>query len=473
MPIDFLNELTWRGLFNQCTGDEQLRSHLAFGVRRAYVGYDPTADSLTIGNMVTMMLLLHFQRAGHQPVVVMGGGTGLIGDPSGKSAERQLNTLETVRANVDAQRPIFGRLWGHAGFEPPVIVNNLDWLSRMSYIEMLRDVGKYFSVNVMIQRDSVRERLHNRDQGISYTEFSYILLQAYDFAHLFRAQGVTLQMGGSDQWGNIVGGVDLIRRMDAHGIDRDLRMGEEMMPGLRKPGAPPIDFEATEAQSLAFGLTAPLVTKSDGGKFGKTESGAIWMSPDRTTPFAMYQFWLNASDADVVRFLKIFTLLPEEQVAALAATHAADPGKREAHRTLAREATALVHGPEERDHAESAARALFSGDLQPLLTNRKLCDAVLQTLPAPTFAFVHEHRGRLEAGEAVSVVDVVTGAGVAQSKREARDFLATGSVSINGQVAKPTDTMTKAQFLFGRYALVRRGKKTWGYIDLEAPDVGP
>lgn len=473
MAIDFLNELKWRGLFNQCTNEERLRAHLASGVRRAYVGYDPTADSLTIGNMVTMMLLLHFQRAGHVPVVVMGGGTGLIGDPSGKSAERQLNSVEVVRGNVEAQRPIFGRLWENAGLEPPAIVNNLDWLSRMSYIEMLRDVGKYFSVNVMIQRDSVRDRLHNRDQGISYTEFSYILLQAYDFAHLFRAQGVTLQMGGSDQWGNIVGGVDLIRRMAAHGVQQPLRMGEEIMPGLRSPATPPIEFDAAESETLAFGLTAPLVTKADGGKFGKTESGAIWMSPERTSPYAMYQFWLNATDADVVRFLKIFTLLSEEEVGALAASHAADPGKREAHRALARHATALVHGPEERDQAEAAAKALFSGDVQPILTSRKLCDAVLQTLPAPSFTFVREHKGRLEAGESVSVVDVVVAAGVAQSKREARDFLTSGSVSINGATASPTDTLSKSQLLFGRYALVRRGKKTWGYVDLEAPDVGP
>jgi tyrosyl-tRNA synthetase len=477
-PIDFLNELKWRGLFNQCTNEAALRAHLADpdnAPRHAYVGFDPTADSLTIGNMVTMMLLIHLQRAGHEPVVVMGGGTGLIGDPSGKSAERQLNTAQVVRDNVEAQRPIFDALWANAGLDSPRIVNNLDWLSQLSYIDVLRDVGKFFSVNVMIQRDSVRERLHNRDQGISYTEFSYILLQAYDFAHLFHTQNVTLQMGGSDQWGNIVGGVDLIRRMVAHSTpaQHHLALGEEIMPGLRAPGTPAIDFEAAESLSLAFGLTAPLVTKADGGKFGKTESGAVWMTPDRTSPYAMYQFWLNTADVDVVRFLKIFTLLTQDEVAALEASHAADPGKRDAHRALAHHATALVHGPDERDQAEAAARALFSGDIQPLLQNQKLCDAVLQTLPPPNFTFVHEYRARIESGEQIPVADLLPLAGVAQSKREAREFLTNGSVSINGTTAQPTDTIGKAQFLFGRYALIRRGKKTWGYLDLEAPDVGP
>lgn len=470
-PIDLLHELKWRGLIHQCTNEAELRAHLAGGARRAYVGFDPTADSLTIGNMVTMMLLIHFQRAGHTPVVVMGGGTGLIGDPSGKSAERQFMTEERVRENVEAQRPIFNRLWSHAGLHHPKIVNNLDWLSGLSYLEALRAIGKHFSVNVMIQRDSVRERLHNREQGISYTEFSYIILQAYDFAFLHRSENVTLQMGGSDQWGNIVAGVDLIRRFAAH--NRDLTFGKEVMPGLLAPGAPIVDFESAESQSLAFGLTAPLVTKGDGGKFGKTESGAIWMSPERTSPYAMYQFWLNTADADVVRFLKIFTLLGHDEIMALEASHAADPGKREAHRALARHATALVHGDEERDHAEAAARALFSGDIQPLLANANLFRAVVETLPPPAFTFVREYRERVLSGEKIPLVDALVAAGIVQSKREARELLTGSSITVNGAPARPDDAISKEQFLFDRFLLIRRGKKTWGYVDLEAPDVGP
>jgi tyrosyl-tRNA synthetase len=472
-PIDFLHELKWRGLVHQCTNETDLAAHLAAGQRRAYVGFDPTADSLTIGNMVTMMLLIHFQRAGHTPVVVMGGGTGLIGDPSGKSAERMLMTEDRVRDNVDAQRPIFDRLWSNAGLTPPKILNNLDWLSRLSYIDALRHVGKHFSVNVMIQRDSVRERLHNREQGISYTEFSYLILQAYDFAHLARTQGVSLQMGGSDQWGNIVAGVDLIRRVAALDRTREIPLGQEILPGLIRPEQPVVDFDSAESETLAFGLTAPLVTKSDGGKFGKTESGAIWMTPERTSPYAMYQFWLNTTDSDVVRFLKIFTLLSQDEIAALEASLAADPGKREAHRALARHATALVHGEVERDHAEAAARALFSGDVEPLLANQKLFQAVVETLPSPSYVFVREYRERILSGEKIPVVDALAASGIVQSKREAREMLSSGSISINGNPAKLDDTVGKDLFLFERFLLIRRGKKNWGYVDLEAPDVGP
>lgn len=471
LPIDFIDELKWRGLLHQCTNEAGLREHLASGPRRAYVGYDPTSDSLTIGNMVTMMLLIHLQRAGHTPVVVMGGGTGLIGDPSGKSAERQLMTEERVRENVEAQRPIFDRLWRHAGLEPPRVVNNLDWLKHLSYIQVLRDVGKFFSVNVMIQRDSVRDRLHNREQGISYTEFSYVIMQAYDFAFLHRTDSVTLQMGGSDQWGNIVAGIDLIRRLSAH--RHDLPLGKEVLPGLLHPAAPIVDFESAESERLAFGLTAPLVTKADGGKFGKSESGAIWMTPERTSPYAMYQFWLNTADSDVTRFLKIFTLLSREEIEALEASHAADPGKREAHRALAHHATALVHGAEERDHAEAAARALFSGDIQPLLSNQKLFQAVAETLPPPSFQFVHEYREKILSGETIPVVDALVAGGIVQSKREARELLGNGAIVINGVPAKLDDAIGKDRFVFERFLLVRRGKKTWGCIDLEAPDVGP
>lgn len=433
MPIDLIAELKWRGLFHQCTDEAGLHAHLKDPVgalRRGYVGYDPTADSLTIGNLVTIMLLRHLQEAGHQPVVVSGGGTGLIGDPSGKSAERTLMTEEIVRANVEGQRRIYGRL---LDFSPStrnhaLLTNNMDWLGKVSFLEALRDIGKHFSVNAMIQRDSVRDRLNNREQGISYTEFSYILLQAYDFAHLHKDMGVTLQMGGSDQWGNIVGGVDLIRRY------------------ATSAGA-----ESTE--HLSFGLTAPLVTKADGGKFGKTETGAIWLTADRTSPYAYYQFWLNATDADVSRFLRIFTLLAREEVERIEHDHATDPGQRIAQRTLAREATTLLHGKSEMEHAEAAAKALFSGDIASL--PEKLLEEVLASAPSTTM-----DKTQL-GGDGVSLVELLVKTGLAKSNREAREFLGNGSVSVNGRTVGVEDRVSTANLLHGKIVAIRRGKKTW------------
>ncbi|QYK48631.1 MAG: tyrosine--tRNA ligase [Phycisphaeraceae bacterium] len=430
MPTDLIAELKWRGLFHQCTDEAGLHAHLASGMRRGYVGYDPTADSLTIGNLVTIMLLRHLQNAGHQPVVVSGGGTGLIGDPSGKSAERTLMTEEIVRANVDGQRRIYGKL---LDFSPStknhaLISNNMDWLGKISFLEALRDIGKHFSVNEMIKRDSVRDRLNNREQGISYTEFSYILLQAYDFAHLYKDMGVTLQMGGSDQWGNIVGGVDLIRRYA-------LAAGAE------------------STEHLSFGLTAPLVTKADGGKFGKTESGAIWLTADRTSPYAYYQFWLNCADADVARFLRIFTLLPREEIERIEAEHAKDPGQRIAQRTLAREATTLLHGKSEMENAESAAKALFSGDVASLPEN--LLEEVLASAPSS----VHNKSLLSGDGGGVLLVDLLVEVGLASSKRESREFLTNGAVSVNGRKASADERLTTSHLLHGRIAVLQRGKK--------------
>ena len=354
---DFLSDLRWRGLLHQATHEDALAQHLATGRRTAYVGFDPTADSLTIGNLVPLLMLARFQRAGHRPIAVVGGGTGLIGDPSGKSAERQLLTPDDVARNVAGQRRIFERLLDFDGAKQgggALLVDNLEWLGSPSFIAALRDVGKHFSVNMMIQRDSVRERLHNREQGISYTEFSYMLLQAYDFLHLHKEHGVTLQMGGSDQWGNIVAGCDLIRR------------------------------SLTDPERQVFALTTPLITKADGGKFGKTERGAVWLTADRTSPYAFYQFWLNSDDRDVERFLKTFTFLPQDEITALLAEHARDPGARAPHRALARHVTELLHGAAERDQAEAAARALFSGELRGL--SASLLDEVLAAAPSTSAA---------------------------------------------------------------------------------------
>lgn len=437
-PIDFLDELQWRGLIHQCTDLDGLRRHLASPgtePRSAYVGYDPTAPSLTIGNLVTIMMLVHFWRAGHQPVVVMGGGTGMIGDPSGKSAERQLNTIETVRANVEAQRPIFERIFANAAamegrpaYTPP-LVNNADWLLKLGFIEVLRDVGKHFSVNEMIKRDSVRDRLERRDQGISYTEFSYILLQSYDFLVLFRdfkAYGldlpVTLQMGGSDQWGNIVGGIDLIGK--------------------------------AASGSKSLGLTCPLVTKADGGKFGKTESGAIWLTPDRTSPYAYYQFWLNAADADVERFLKVFTLLSKARIDQILAEHAADPGRRIAQRELARAATALLHGPHAVEQAEHAAAALFSGDVASV--PRDVLLEALGGVPSTEHDVV-----ALDGPGGVMLIDLLAVTSLARSKTEARQLLAEGSISVNGKRHDGKSPLTRADLLHGSLIALRKGKKHW------------
>ena len=430
MGIDFLEELKWRGLLHQCTDERGLTGHLSGARRRAYAGFDPTADSLTIGNLVPIMMLVHFARAGHEPIVVMGGGTGLIGDPSGKSAERTLMTVETVAGNVASQRRIFEAVFAGAGVGAPSIANNADWLCRLGYVEALRDIGKYFSVNMMIQKESVKARLENREHGISYTEFSYMILQAYDFAHLFKEMGVTVQLGGSDQWGNIVAGGDLIRRVHA------------------------AEHAGDEAEAPhCFGLTCPLVTKADGGKFGKTESGAVWLTRERTSPYAMYQFWLNASDEDVVRFLKLFTLLSKPEIEALARAHAENAGAREAHRALAHHATALLHGAHEAEMAAKAAQALFSGDVAEL--SRDMLEEVLAEVPSSS----HAKAGL--AGEGVALLDLLVETGLAKSKREAREFLSSGSVSVNGRKAGLEDRLTAGVLLHGGLIALRRGKKAW------------
>ena len=270
---DFLNELRWRGMLHQTTGDDDVAGHLAGGPRVGYCGFDPTADSLTIGNLLQIISLARWQRAGHHPVAVMGGGTGMIGDPSGKSAERPLLTTEQIRSNINRIKLEFQRV---LDFSPECsnraeIVDNLEWLNSIGYIELLRDIGKHFSVNVMIAKDSVSARLNEREQGISYTEFSYQVLQAYDFLHLYRTRGCTLQIGGSDQYGNIVAGIDLIRRLERND-----------------------DGEGGTVGAETFGITTPLVTKADGGKFGKSEAGAIWLTAERTSPYRFHQFWLNS-----------------------------------------------------------------------------------------------------------------------------------------------------------------------------------
>ena len=419
-----LDELTWRGLLHQTTSP-QLAAHLNSGVRAGYAGFDPTADSLTIGNFISIKLLAQLQRAGPRPIVVSGGGTGLIGDPSGKSAERQLLTREVVDHNVSRQRAIFERFLDFDGPRGAVIRNNADWLGSMSYLEMLRDVGKHFSVNQMIARDSVASRLEGREQGISYTEFSYMILQAYDFLHLFRADGCTIQMGGSDQFGNIVSGIDLIRRMQ-HGE--------------------------------SFGFTSPLVTTSDGQKIGKTEKGAIWLSADRTSPYRFYQYWLNTSDADAVKFLRWFTFLDADTIGSLEQSLATDPSKREAQKTIAAEMTRQTHGDTEYQRAKATSEALFSGDAQSL--DAEQINEIAGDLPSSGVA-----ASALSSG--IAVLDFITGTTIAASKREAREFLQNGAVSVNGVKVGADFTITSAHLLAGGVILLRRGKKAYHAVRVE------
>lgn len=430
----FLQDMLWRGQINQGTDLAAMDKWLCEGdaaSKKAYVGFDPTADSLTIGNLVGIMTLARWQQAGHTPFALMGGATGLIGDPSGKSAERTLNSEDTVRKNVERIATIFagGELFaGSAKVNALRMVNNIDWLGKMGFLEALREIGKHFSVNMMIQKDSVKARLESREQGISYTEFSYMLLQAYDFFWLHKHEGVATQMGGSDQFGNIVVGKDLIdKKSAASGI----------------------------AAGAAHGLTWPLVTKSDGTKFGKTESGAIWLKADRTSPYAYYQFWLNAADADVVRFLKTFTFLTREQVDALAASQQSNPGAREAQRALAREATRILHGKAAMENAEAAGKALFSGDIGGL--DLATLRDVFASVPNKVMS-----KASLE-GEGVAVLDILADADLklAASKREARDFLGANAVTVNGKPVTLESRLKTSDLLHGCFIAIRRGKKQW------------
>lgn len=426
--MSFLEELQWRGLVHQSTAGDELRKHLS-SPRVAYAGFDPTADSLTIGNFIPVKLLMHWQRAGHTPIALMGGGTGLIGDPSGRDAERSLISRDEVMANVASQRKIMEKLLDFSSgvSNSARMMNNIDWLEKIGYIEMLRDVGKHFSVNEMIQRDSVRKRLEEREHGISYTEFSYILLQAYDFLHLRREMKCTVQLGGADQYGNIVGGIDLIRR----------------------------EFHKT-GDNESFGVTAPLVSRSDGKKMSKSSGGAIWLSSDtreRTSPYAFYQYWINLPDEDVVQWLKWYTMLSREEIGAIEARHAAAPQERSAQRELARQMMSMIHGPTEMRKVEQAATALFSGDVKQL--DAAMLEEVFADVPNSTHA-----KAALE-GDGVDLVELLTATALVKSKREAREFLAGGAVAINGEKVSAERRLKSADLLHGRTILLRRGKKNW------------
>jgi tyrosyl-tRNA synthetase len=424
--MDLIEDLKWRDLIADCTDLEGLRKRLAEGPITLYCGFDPTADSLHVGHLMGQLMLRRFQLAGHRPLPLAGGATGMIGDPSGKSAERNLLTREQLQHNVSCIKAQLSKLLDFdSGTNPARLVDNADWTVGVSYLDFLRDVGKHFSVNMMVAKDSVRSRLEG-EAGLSYTEFSYMLLQSYDFYWLRREMDCELQIGGSDQWGNITAGTDLIRK---------------------------------KMQASCWGLTFPLITKADGTKFGKTESGAVWLDPARTSPYRFYQFFINTEDAMVPVYLRKFTLLSRAEIEALEATHAAKPEAREAHRVLAREVTALVHGAAARDDAVRASEILFGGSLDGV--SERVFEDVVGEVPT------HElPRAALE-GAGLALVDAVVAAGLAPSKGQARRDLEGGGVYANnlkqGDAAR---ALTLADALFGRYLLLRKGKRSYAVLKI-------
>jgi tyrosyl-tRNA synthetase len=420
-----IEQLRNRGLVAQISGDVELEEHLN-EPRVVYCGFDPTADSLHLGHLVPLLVLKRLQQAGHTPIALVGGATGMIGDPSFKADERRLNAPEVIAGWVDKIRQQVSQFVDFdCGDNAAVVANNLDWTADMSALDFLRDVGKHFSVNAMINKESVKQRIDREGSGISFTEFSYSLLQGLDFAELNRRYNCTIQVGGSDQWGNILGGIDLARRQN---------------------------------KSQCFGLTVPLITKADGTKFGKTEAGAVWLDPKKTSPYSFYQFWLNVADADVYKFLRYFTFLPLDEIENIEAADAAAEGRPQAQSILAREATALVHGEQGLDAALRITQAMFSGELSDLSEEdlEQLCQ---DGLPS----------SRMSADDLTDkpLTLLLTECGMVKAGREVKDALGRDSVFINAVAKGAADNMNNAEnfaeskALYGRFFLVRLGKKKY------------
>jgi tyrosyl-tRNA synthetase len=420
-----IEQLRNRGLVAQISGDVELEEHLN-EPRVVYCGFDPTADSLHLGHLVPLLVLKRLQQAGHTPIALVGGATGMIGDPSFKADERRLNAPEVIAGWVDKIRQQVSQFVDFdCGDNAAVVANNLDWTADMSALDFLRDVGKHFSVNAMINKESVKQRIDREGSGISFTEFSYSLLQGLDFAELNRRYNCTIQVGGSDQWGNILGGIDLARR---------------------------------QYKSQCFGLTVPLITKADGTKFGKTEAGAVWLDPKKTSPYSFYQFWLNVADADVYKFLRYFTFLPVEEIEQIEAADAATEGRPQAQSILAREATVLVHGQQGLDAALRITQAMFSGELSDL-SEQDLEQLCQDGLPS----------SRLSADDLTDkpLTLLLTECGMVKAGREVKDALGRDSVFINTVAKGAVDNMNNAEnfaeskALYGRFFLVRLGKKKY------------
>jgi len=418
----FLDELRWRG-FLEASTSEDLDEYLNEARRTMYVGFDPTADSLHLGSLIPVMALAHAQRHGHRPLVLVGGGTGLIGDPSGKSAERTLLTKEKAEENASAIGRQLSRFFDLSSEDRGLVRNNADWLVSLNLVDFLRDVGKFFSVNEMIKRDSVRTRLEERDHGISFTEFSYMLLQAYDFLHLCRECDCTIQMGGSDQWGNILSGADLIRRM---------------------------------LRTRAEGITFPLLTTSTGKKFGKTEEGAVWLDAKRTSPYKLYQYWLQTADADAVRYLKLFTFLDRSRIEELAREVETDPARREAQRVLAAECTAILHGEDSVRAVEAASRILFSASNE--VPSAETIEMLAAEMPFTTIS-------PADLDQKIGLVDLLVRTKLAESKGAARKLIEGGGVYLNNnRENQPTKAISPADLEWPNAVLLRAGKKNYHLV---------
>ena len=419
--VSILDELNWRGLVADCTDTAELTKRLA-APTTLYCGFDPTADSLHVGNLVPLLGLRRFQLLGHHPIALAGGATGSIGDPSGKSAERQLLTKEVLDRNIASVKQQLAKLLDFDTKQNPArLLDNAIWTTPVSFLEFLRDIGKHFSVNQMVAKESVRARMEDREVGISYTEFSYMLLQAFDFMVLCRDHNCELQIGGSDQWGNITAGLELTRK----------KLGKTV-----------------------YGLTLPLITNADGTKFGKTEAGAIWLDPKRTSVYRFYQFWINTDDRDVLRYLKFFTFLPREEINALEAKHAANPGAREAHKALAKAVTDLIHGESATQEAIRASEILFGGELGGV--SEATVNDIVGEVPTKEI-----EKTKLE-GAGLPLVELLVHSGLCPSKGQARKDIEGGGVNINNvREASATRAVTTNDLLFGKHVLLRKGKKNY------------
>lgn len=420
--MNILDELEWRGAINQQTDEEGLKELTEEKSISLYCGIDPSGDSMHVGHLIPFMILKRFQLAGHKPVILIGGGTGSIGDPSGRNSERVLQTMNKIVLNAEKlgnqMRNLFEAGSEHSGIK---LVNNYDWLSNLNFLDFLRDYGKEFNINTMLAKDVVANRM---DKGISFTEFSYQIIQSVDFLHLFQNENVQLQIGGSDQWGNITAGLDLIRK---------------------KSGS----------AAKAFGLTIPLLLKADGTKFGKSADGAIWLDPEKTTPYEFYQFWFNQDDRDVVKYLKYFTFLSKDEVDALAEQVEAEPHKRAAQKTLAEEMTRFVHGQDALDEAIQISKALFSGEIQDLTAAQ--IEATFKDVPSSEAAKGNHHLVEF-------LVDVT---GIEPSRRQAREDIKNGAITIKGEKIQDTDYVLSDKDSFeNRFVIVRRGKKKYFLVNL-------
>ncbi|MBO8177792.1 MAG: tyrosine--tRNA ligase [Bacillus sp. (in: Bacteria)] len=417
--MNLLEDLKFRGLINQVTDEEGLEKLLAEERISLYAGFDPTADSLHIGHLLPILILRRFQLAGHKPIALVGGGTGLIGDPSGKKAERTLNSKEVVAQWSERIKEQLSKFLDFEAEENPAkVANNYDWIGSMDLITFLRDVGKNFGLNYMLAKDSVQSRL---ETGISFTEFSYMILQSLDFLKLYETENCKLQIGGSDQWGNITAGLELIRK--------------------------------SHEEAKAYGLTVPLVTKADGTKFGKTEGGAVWLDPEKTTPYEFYQFWINTDDRDVIKYLKYFTFLSKEEILELEKQTEEAPEKRAAQKALAEEMTRLVHGEEALKQAIHISEALFSGNIKQLTANEIMQG--FKDVPS------YEH----ESGEPIGLVDLLVSAKISSSKRQSREDIQNGAIYINGERITALDyVVDKKDRIEGKFTIIRRGKKKYFLI---------